>query len=408
MVNDDTKIRQRQHENDNNDHVWSDGEGQASSQLSFLSSSVESRRHRRVTRQRHRGLANEDPNVGWFHYLHYSFSNALVLCHLVIGLTLLGYSVVIFLNHHPLQQQNWLAFPSLLTIWSSLFLLAGSTGLHGLHSPLCRRYGLNISAYIGIGLVILNSAILIFFLIRKPAFLQYLRRRESEFYLTEQKITTFDQNSTVWIIVILAFTLVEFLRLYMLRQLRSDLLVNDDAKLDDQLRNDVQRRNLDIRLWKNAAQSGNDDETMLSSQPLLMDDNYEDENDERGLHVKKPVVHSHKEYGGGDEFGGFPSTLWWEEPDSESALSCGNEAAIYTSKDANKKSWWFSNAWRSPKRNVTNTKSNCNNCDINKSHPSQDQEGSLSSNDFAPVDEEICMGSIGNENEPDLSWAQDN
>lgn len=452
MPNDYSETRQeRTWEEDTAEHEsWGDEEGQATVSPLCSSPSVERTRHRRLHRRRHRGMTYADPSTdaGCFHDILHTSVNCIHLYHVVTGLTLLGYSIAIFLNHHSSQQQQyWHTLPTILTICSILLLLAGSTGLHGLHSPICRRYGLKISAYIGITMTIWDSALLIFFLIRRHSFLQFLRSGEAQFYLTEHEIDAFDRNSTVLILVVLAFALVEILRFYMLRRLRSDLLAQDDAKLNLQRRNDARRRILDQRRWKRSARSGGHptqdyDDRIESLLPLLAEDNNEKDNyDDGGLGAKEPAIMGHEEYHSGDTETGnanghnnanidHASSSWWEDP--VNCSTADDRQVVSKSKQTRKTSSWLLNAWRSPKKDATN-KNNIRNYHEagNSDDDSKAEEGLSSGDDFAPIDEDLSMGSIewtndcnntaqpqtgdgtgtgplSGDNEPDLSWAQDN
>lgn len=308
------------------DHEWGNVEGQASASTSDTSLLVEKRRHERLYRSRSRGNTNEYPcttETGCFHDLLHACSNFLHLLYIITGLVLLIYSISIFLNSHAAPQQLWHTFPTILTIWSSLLLLTGSIGLHGLYSPVCRRYGLVISAYFGIALIVWESALVIYVIIEKRSFLEFLRLGEEKFYLTEREIDAFDPKSAAFILVFLALTLAELLRYFMLQYLRSEILTHDDAKIDAQRRDDAQRRGRNLRQWKAMAGSGGG--LTLSAQdydesrtPLLVDDNDDVENDEDKIEVKELASLGHEEYniGGDGEGVNLQSTRWWVDADS--------------------------------------------------------------------------------------------
>jgi len=273
MAYDYSEIRQQQRKNEEDpekhehDHEWGNVKGQANVSSSSSSLSVERKRHQRLYFRRHRGVTNEYPgttDTGCFHDLLHICSNFLHLFYIIFGLALLGYSMAIFLNPHASQWQLWHIFPTILMIWSIFLLLAGSLGIHGLRSLICRRYGLIISAYFGIVLIIWESALVIYFIIEKQSFLEFLRLRETKFYLTEREIGAFDQNSTSFILIFLALVLEEVHRYYMLRHLRSEMLTHDNATIDTQRRDEARQKNLEIRRWKTTVRSGDGGE--LSTQ----------------------------------------------------------------------------------------------------------------------------------------------
>jgi len=459
MAYDYSEIRQQQRKNEEDpekhehDHEWGNVKGQANVSSSSSSLSVERKRHQRLYFRRHRGVTNEYPgttDTGCFHDLLHICSNFLHLFYIIFGLALLGYSMAIFLNPHASQWQLWHIFPTILMIWSIFLLLAGSLGIHGLRSLICRRYGLIISAYFGIVLIIWESALVIYFIIEKQSFLEFLRLRETKFYLTEREIGAFDQNSTSFILIFLALALAEVLRYYMLRHLRSEMLTHDNAATDTQRRDEARQRNLEIKRWKTTVRSGDGDlstqdydESRTSLLPLLVDDNNNNEDDveddEDRIEVKERASLSHKEYNtdgdeDNDKFGGnnkgpndclqSTPTSWWE--DTENSSIRDDRQMTFDSKES-KRSSWISNIWGSLRKPDTMTKEDG---DQDKSNDSQDEQGFSSAHGFAPIDDEFSNGSFewandchdtfrpqtsigigesrSEDNGPVLSWMQDN
>jgi len=404
MSNEYFEVKQQDIDNDNKsneeDGRWNAGvdeddlgwdlEQSAESSL-YSSPSSERKRHRRVHRRRHRGMiSHPDSEAGCFQYVLHTFSNVLHVYHLLTGLTLLGYSIAIFINHHSSQQQqqqqqqHWHIFPTVLTVWAILQLLAGSTGLHGLHSHICRRYGLTITTYIGITIAIFNSMLLIFYSIRKHSVLQYLRSGQHHFYLTDKYIDAFDHHSTAFILILLALALAEVLRFYMLRRLRSDLLLQDEAKLHLQRRNDARQRIIDQRRWKSTARRGglptqHHNDNIESLRPLLTQDHSDDDDyqdDTPG--AKEPITT------------GSLEQYDMDDGDTEHAKARTNTNSAHSST-----AWW--------------------------------DEGEVSSSDdFAPINQVLSVrsmewsnphhnattvagkGPIAADDGPDLSWAQGN
>lgn len=326
-------------------------------------------------------LPQYETELGCFPKILVIITNSIHFTQAIAGITALCYAIAI--SFHKPDPQHGIAV--LLEIFAVLMVTAGA-GAFGVMKPSCKRITLKTSRWIAPFLAFSYCLLAFILLVEKSSIQRYLTEKKHALFLSDRSLNFIMSSSSCTVLFVLA--VVEGLRFYMLKKLKGDLDVYDNAQRGEMLRNHARTAAAGRNQWEADPHGDGRDRGGLTT-PLLDD----------GEVSSISSSQRQNSWTLNDS-----AASWWEEPhENQTSLD------MNSNNNSNSGGGWMSRVF---KKSTSNDE---------QSHTGEEiEEGNLvssSSAGFAPVDGEIETGitpwhdDVQNEsesrNEPDLSWAND-
>ena len=149
--------------------------------------------------------SDDDTVAGCCDTLLQRIMNYIHITYITIGLITLGYGVAI-----EMYRPNALkTIGAVVIFWSCLLIICGMMGFCGFAASFCKRIGLGLSRWVAPAFVAMNITFLIYVLVEKDSFIEYLRRYQKELYLSDQDVEFFQNDMGYVYTILVIFSLLE-------------------------------------------------------------------------------------------------------------------------------------------------------------------------------------------------------
>jgi len=283
---------------------------------------------------------------GYYHHCFQTIIKITFVIEFLSGFALAVYSLLIFF-HQPDPAK---VASKLILVYSLLLILTSITGIVGISTDVCGRYGLTLSAHLSTTVAFVTFISAISLLISQQNFFNYVKKKKAQLFLDDKGLKSLENVFPYCLAFFLILAFLLLCRFFILKNLRTSLLEHDKSlQTAGQLEN---QRCINVGL-----------EEPLLSEPLKIDTN-------RAL---------------SETYSSHPTeesvTTWWKEPDS-----------INDDRSVPDSTFSFSLPWQSQKkkkieRNIDRVEENI-------------EERSLQDEEFAPICEEL-------EFEHSLLWSKE-
>lgn len=350
------------------------------------------------------------PDLGCIHRTLRISANTIHLIQFSAGISALSYAITI--SCHKPDPQHGIA--SLLELYALLFIGASSLGTMGIYKPNCKRISLVISSRLAPFLAALDCLVAIILFFEKASFLRYIAEKQRALFLSDGLLAFLQQHLNIIPVVLLSLAIVEVMRFYILKRLQENLRQYDTERRNEMLRSHA--RNL--MTLQQQQQQGQRKRGIPSPWGRIRRNLHSPNNEMQAPLLSNPDFESSSlpssirdlEGGGGgglldsstisfqqNESLGNSGVSWWEEPTDNSNNRSKDEGGS-----------WIAKVMKKNHRTLSSSKGE-----------GQDDglvDGdSISSVQFAPIDEQMDIGTTPWDNvsdseedkAPDLSWAKE-
>lgn len=160
----------------------------------------------------------ESNQFGWWNKALFTAVRVLHLIDVITGALCIAYGATLHIN------KKYATYGSYFVYFGSLLVFSSFIGYVGFKSPVFKRIGLRVSAYMGVVIGILDVGIGITLVTEKNSLTNTLNKHNDDFDLTKTQVKNLEKAFIPIVILCFFFAALEFARFYCLRKLRSDLV----------------------------------------------------------------------------------------------------------------------------------------------------------------------------------------